>query len=100
MTYIIDIDDTLLISEKSECKECSRVTYKLIDIFKDEIKKVNKLYKKGHIIILWTGRGWDYYRITKMQLSACRIKYQELIMGKPQGIYVDRDAIRSVDEIV
>ena len=64
----------------------------------DEIKLVNKYYNIGHRIILWTGRNWDKYEITKAQLEACKIKHHELIMGKPQGVYVDVDSLKSLKE--
>jgi acid phosphatase class B len=99
MTLVIDIDDTILFAEKVECPECGKHTYKMFSRKTSEIKLINKAYRKGHIIIFHTGRGWDQYDITKEQLSKIKVKYHELIMGKPIGIYVDRDAITSLMEV-
>jgi hypothetical protein len=64
-----------------------------------EIDLVNKKYKDGHTIILHTGRGWDQYEITIMQLKKFGIKYHQLVCGKPIGIYVDKDSITSLREL-
>lgn len=95
-TYVVDIDDTLLVSKKITCRNCSRTIYTYPEPIKEEIRVLKKLYKKGHRIILHTGRGWDCYETTVYQLKSLKIKYHELIMGKPQGVYVDKDAIRTL----
>jgi len=96
-TYIIDIDDTLLFSAKTNCEKCQRVNYELSGNFQTEIEILNRLKAEGNTIILWTGRGWDCYQLTKDQLKTAGINYDELIMGKPQGIYVDRDALTTLE---
>lgn len=98
MTLVVDIDDTLLISEKIKCDECGRIKYQNEIKFISEINYLNKLYK-NHTIILHTGRNWDCYDITVKQLKKNKIKYHELVMGKPQGIYIDRDAKTSIEEV-
>lgn len=97
--FAIDIDDNILFNDKIYCPECGRVKYKLKKVDKEEIKLINKLYKKGHIIILYTGRNWDCYKLTKQQLKEAKVKYHELVMGKPQGIYVDKEAVKSVKDV-
>lgn len=92
MTFVIDIDETILFSEREGCEECGRVVYKFGSIDKKEINLINRAYDKGHIIILYTGRGWDYYELTKNQLAEAKVQYHELIMGKPIGIHIDKDA--------
>lgn len=99
-TFVVDIDDNLIWSEKIECTECSRIRYKLIKIDEEEIKILNKLYLRGNTIILWTGRNWDCYKATKNQLKEAGILYHELVMGKPQGIYIDKDAKTSLREFL
>jgi hydroxymethylpyrimidine pyrophosphatase-like HAD family hydrolase len=96
-TYVVDIDDTLLKSKKEFCDCCGRVKYTLFCVYENEIKKVNELYKKGNTIVLWTGRNWDCYDMTKQQLKKAGIKYHELVMGKPQGVYVDADALLTLE---
>jgi hydroxymethylpyrimidine pyrophosphatase-like HAD family hydrolase len=100
MTFVIDIDGTLLISRSVDCDECYHTNYFIDKVDKKEIALVNKAAKKGHTIILYTGRGWDQYEITKEQLKKAKIKYHELVMGKPQGIYVDKDAITSLKDVI
>jgi len=99
MTFVVDVDDTLLVSEKTTCKHCYRVEYKNARPNKTEINYLNELFKLGHKIILWTGRNWDCYDLTKRQLESNHIKYHELVMGKPQGIYIDADAETSLEEV-
>lgn len=99
-TFVIDIDDTLLYSLPEKCDKCGRNTYALFTVDKSEIDYINKLYDAGYTIILWTGRNWDCYQLTKEQLKQAEIKYHELIMGKLQGIYIDKDAKISLKEFV
>lgn len=100
MRFVVDIDDTLIVSLKITCEKCGRVTYKTDSVNLKEIQMVNAAYDAGHTIILWTGRNWDSYYATKIQLEETDIKYHELVMGKPQGVYVDKDAIRSISEVL
>ena len=97
--FVVDIDDTLLVADKTECDKCGRVVYKLREKKRSIIDIVNALYEKGHQVILWTGRNWDCYKFTKEQLAEAGIMYDELVMGKPQGIYVDLDAINTIEEL-
>lgn len=97
MTFIVDIDDTLLIAKKRQCEHCKRIVYYDSKPIKSEIEMLNSMYDSGHIIILHTGRNWDCYEITKNQLKEHNIKHHELVMGKPQGIYVDRT--QSIDSM-
>jgi hypothetical protein len=83
MTYIFDIDDTLI---KSELYNGEYVNIKPIQ---DEIDALNEKYNEGHIIILFTGRHWNHYTQTKAQLRNFNIQYHELIMSKPIGYYID-----------
>lgn len=92
-TFAIDIDNTLLISKAKRCNHCGRYTYTFIRPISNHVHKVNLLYDAGNNIFLYTGRGWDYYDETVKQLERCGIKYHELIMGKPIGIYVDVDKV-------
>ena len=97
-TFVIDIDDTLLFANKVQCDNCDRFIYISSNRDQEEIDRVNLLYESGHTIILWTGRNWDCYQETKKQLAEAGINYHELIMGKPQGIYIDKDAKISLKE--
>lgn len=92
MKYIIDIDDTI-------CKEEGPVIDR--KPFLDRIKKINKLYDDGHIIIFYTargnksGRGEPYYRpITEAQLDNWGVKYHELYFKPFDGdVFIDDRSI-------
>lgn len=99
-TFVIDIDDTILFSDNVECDHCGRKQYRLKNVDQKEIDMINAAYSKGHIIIFWTGRGWDQYGVTKKQLSEAKVYYHELFMGKPQGIYVDKDAKTTLEGLI
>jgi hypothetical protein len=68
----------------------------MITVDQDEINKINMAYDSGKLIFLYTGRGWDYYEVTKNQLSQYGVKHHELIMGKPLGTYVDKEVRRTL----
>ena len=70
------------------------------------IKKINQLYKQGHIIKLFTGRYMGRnkeniakakrqgYEMTKKQLKKWNVKYHKLIFGKPSfDMYIDDKAL-------
>lgn len=92
MKYIIDIDNTI-------CKEEGPVINRVP--WMDRIKKINKLYNDGHIIIFYTargnksGRGETYYRpITEAQLAAWGVNYHELYFKPFDGdIFIDDRSI-------
>lgn len=96
MTFIIDIDDTILLYPKKKYEDIENRYNDAIPDLK-EIEKINELYDNGNIIIIHTGRNWDKYYSTKMQLHAIGLKYQELVMGKPQGVYIDKDSFKTID---
>lgn len=99
-TLVIDLDNTLLKSEKEICNRCGRIKYKNAMPIKDEIDKLNDLFFTHNIkIIIWTGRNWDCYQQTIEQMYKYGIQYHELVMGKPQGVYVDRDAKTTLEDI-
>jgi carbamoyl-phosphate synthase large subunit len=58
------------------------------------IEKINKLYKSGRHVIIFTGRGSvskiDWRDLTEKQLEKWGVNYHELIMGKPHyDIFID-----------
>lgn len=87
---IVDIDDTLLFTAYKDCEKCNSRRYGKAIPIQEEIDMVNKYYDMGRTIILWTGRNWDKYELTLLQLKEIGVKYHQLIMGKPQGEYIDR----------
>jgi len=102
MNYVIDIDDTLVLYPDSgepynERGGKERYPFAMPNI--KEIEMCNYLYETDNRIILHTGRNWDQYDLTVEQLKEMNIKYHELVMGKPQGVYVDRDSLQSLEEL-
>lgn len=101
MRYTIDLDDTLILypdSNKPPEKRGGAERYLDAKPNKKEIKKLNKLYKEGHTIIINTGRGWGQFEFTKQQLKEFNIKHHGLVMGRPLGTFIDVDSLRSVPE--
>lgn len=95
-TYIFDIDKTIC---KWKCKE-DHMKYYIENLIpmKSIIKKINRLYDKGHPIIFMTGRGAitgvDWREETEKQLNAWGVKYHKLkFIKKPLDyLYVDDKA--------
>ena len=96
--YVFDIDGTI----------CSACPGKYLEAkpYIDRIKKVNELYDSGAHITFFTSRGMTgaagnvslcyerYYELTKKQLSDWKVKYHQLILGKPPAeFYIDDHAI-------
>lgn len=96
MIYAIDIDGVLCDDMLGEYEK-SKPDYKAI-------RKVNKLYKDGHTIKIFTGRGSatgiDWREFTIKQLRSWGVKYHELIFGKPVAdFFVDDKALNIEDWI-
>lgn len=66
------------------------------------IKKINQLYQKGYIIKIFTARYMGRsknkphlakqkgFKLTSKQLRSWKVKYHELIFGKPTyGMFID-----------
>jgi histidinol phosphatase-like enzyme len=84
--YFIDLDNTL-------CRTLNSDYINSIPI-QERIDFVNKLRTDGHHITIWTARGQksgiDHRILTEEQLKKWDIKYDDLLMGKPDyDIYLD-----------
>ena len=91
MRYVFDIDGTILNTDYIGCNKNVLFSEKYID-------KINKLYDKGEIIILHTGRHWDYLERTILDLKTIGIKYHTLVMGKPPAdVVIDDKAMRPAE---
>ena len=81
LIYVFDIDNTI-------CKT-KGAYYENVTPYKNRIKIINKLYDKGHKIIIYTARGstlaheWKIRKLTEEQLKKWGLKYHELLFGKP-----------------
>lgn len=99
MRYTIDLDDTLIIYPDSHLDSESRggpERYPDAVPHRERIKKLNKLYRQGHTIIINTGRGWNQFEFTKKQLKEFNIKHHGLVMGRPLGTFIDVDSLREL----
>lgn len=94
MIYVFDIDGTI-------CTDTNGDYYSAKPII-DRVNTVNRLYREGHQITLFTARGMDSSRndgkkarkkwknLTESQLHEWGVKYHYLFLGKPAGdIYID-----------
>ena len=102
MTYVFDLDNTLCTTNTNDYLKCVPIA--------ERIKKVNKLYDDGNIIIIYTARGMGssnnnqiqainkYYSITEAQLKNWNVKYTHLMLGKPAAdYYIDDKGINDND---
>jgi len=92
MIYCFDIDGTL-------CTKTDGV-YEQAEPFFERIAFVNELYETGHIIKLFTARGSttgkSWRHLTEQQLNDWKVRYHELIMGKPEAdIFIDDKAFNA-----
>ena len=76
MVIMIDLDGTL-------CTEEATFDRPLARPLKGARKAVNRLVEEGHTVVIWTGRSWEQYRITRAWLEDNGFKFHELLMGKP-----------------
>ena len=101
MVIMIDIDGTI-------CTEERPMDRPLAQPLPGAKERINALVDEGHVVVLWTGRGWDQYLITKTWLIENGFKYNELLMGKPianliiddrcrQFVGWDKDYLATVD---
>ena len=92
-----DLDNVICKTKESK--------YKYSKPIKKSINLINKLYKKGHQIIIFTARGMgeyngdykmavkSYKKLTLRQLKKWKINYHNLILGKPAyDFYIDDKA--------
>ena len=103
MRYSIDIDGVIskkLIWTPRDSYLRLRKMLLYIKTNKEVIKRINKLYREGHVIILNTSRIWNDYDVTIEWLKKHKVKYHQLIMAKPLcDVYVDDKNI-SVEEFL
>jgi hypothetical protein len=80
----VDIDDTI-------CHSKDKNKYENPEPIISNIKKINKLYEEGHIIIYWTARGCvsnkDWLETTRKQLDDWNVKRHMLKTLKPNYDY-------------
>jgi hypothetical protein len=85
MKIYVDIDETI-------CNTPEDRNYLESTPIHKRIRRINKLYDKGHQIFYWTARGGskpddkarieELTKLTKSQLDAWNVKYTDVFLGK------------------
>jgi mannose-6-phosphate isomerase-like protein (cupin superfamily) len=86
MKYFIDLDNTLCFTDKSDYNNSLPIH--------ERIRYVNEIKSQGNEITIWTARGAnsgiDHRELTLKQLNEWNVKYDHLLMGKPNyDVYID-----------
>jgi hydroxymethylpyrimidine pyrophosphatase-like HAD family hydrolase len=89
MTDVVDIDNTLLRSDGPPA-------YENAVPLAQEIEAVNAAFAAGNTIVIHTGRGADKELLTRRQLERFGVRFHKLVMGKPDGVCVDADALTTL----
>lgn len=67
------------------------------------IDMINRLFDRGNTIVLFTARGSatgiDWQTVTRDQMSRWRVKYHELLFGKPHADYYIDDRLISAEQM-
>ena len=87
MVILIDIDGTI-------CPEGSPGDRPQVEPLPGAVSAVNRLTDGGHVVVLWTGRGWDEYIATKTWLDDHGFRYAQILMGKPIANLIIDDRAR------
>lgn len=87
MQIIIDLDGTICTEEKTYSRALAKPK-------KGAAQAINKLYKAGHTIIIYSARTWMEFEMTTDWLKKNKISYHQLILGKPIGdVWIDDRAM-------
>mgnify|MGYP003111169721 FL=1 len=99
MRYVFDIDGTICYKKDNE-------DYDKSEPYDHRIEFINRLYDEGNEIVFFTARGMgrynnnatlaiqEFYALTENQLNSWKVKYHQLILGKPSGdLYIDDKGI-------
>ncbi len=81
--FLIDVDGTLCEDIKNE--EGSRRMARAKP-FPDSIKAVNRLYKGGNYICIFTSRTDSHRRVTENWLKRHRVRYHAMLLNKPRKL--------------
>lgn len=82
----VDLDNTLCKTQKNDYKNSIPIL--------ERIEYINQLKEQGNHITIWTARGSssgiDHNELTKKQLEDWNVKYDVLLLGKPDyDMYLD-----------
>ena len=76
LTIFVDIDGTI-------CKEGSIKERANSEPLPGAKEALSGMRKDGHVVVLWTARGWTEYKLTKSWLDKHGFEYDQIMMGKP-----------------
>jgi|LakMenE01Jun11ns_1017448.scaffolds.fasta_scaffold9371694_2 hypothetical protein len=83
MRIIIDIDGTICSEENFDNRKNAKP-------FKKAINQINIFKKKKYKIIFYSSRPWSQYELTLKWLKKNKLKFDNLILGKPIGdLWID-----------
>ncbi len=90
-TIMIDLDGVISTEERT----FERALAKPLPGAREALQR---LRAAGHTIIIYTGRGWPEYRMTRQWLDDHGMVYDAIHMGKPiADVWIDDRALRFVD---
>lgn len=89
---VFDIDGTICTESFAQERIFAHPKQNIIDA-------INKLYSEGCVIILYTARGWDQFKLTEYWLKQNGVKYNLLMCGKPIYDYWVDDRSLHPDDI-
>jgi hypothetical protein len=87
---MIDLDGTLCTEESPENRPNAKP-------LPGAVEALRAYRAAGHIVVIWTGRGWPEYVMTKKWLKENEFEYNELLMGKPIANLIIDDRTRDFE---
>ncbi len=94
--FVFDIDGVVAKFNENLDYASSKPNIKMINI-------INKLYDMGNTIVLFTARGYktgiDWSKVTKDQMEAWGVKYNQLLFGKPDADYYIDDKMLAIEKL-
>jgi uncharacterized HAD superfamily protein len=72
----IDIDGTICTEERTFERPLARP-------LPGALEALHMLKRNNNTLVLWTGRGWEQYKVTKEWLDSHGFPYDQILMGKP-----------------
>jgi len=95
-TFVFDIDGVLATIVPTN-------DYALAGPMVENIKRLNRLYDAGNMIVLFTARGTvtgiNWSDVTQKQMQAWGVKYHRLHFGKPAADYYIDDKMIGLDTL-
>ena len=86
-TVCIDLDGTVCRSVPTAYADAEPIP--------GAVAAIRQLRRDGWIVVLYTARHFNHWKVTKEWLSAHEIEYDQIVFGKPPArYYVDDRAIR------